>query len=90
MAGSEYCRPVLVAADNEYEEVMTLSQVKGLGNAADRFIAEEIHEIAAVDIAAGVTAAEESQETTANDPAIINIESAAIEPVVSTAVPISG
>ncbi|OMO87137.1 Integrase, catalytic core [Corchorus capsularis] len=79
-AGGEYCRPVLNAADNDCEEVMTLPQVKGLGNAADRFIAEEIPETAAGDITAGVTA---SQETTVT-------ESTAEEPVVSSAVPISG
>ncbi|OMO75305.1 Integrase, catalytic core [Corchorus capsularis] len=79
-AGGEYCRPVLNAANNDCEEVMTLPQVKGLGNAADRFIAEEIPETAAGDITAGVTA---SQETTVT-------ESTAEEPVVSSAVPISG
>ncbi|OMO68634.1 kinesin-like protein KIF14 [Corchorus olitorius] len=90
MAGSGYCRPVLVAADNECDEVMTLPRVKGLGNGANRFIAEEIPEPTAVDIAAGVTASDESQETAANDPAIVHIESTVVEPVVSTAAPISG
>ncbi|OMO87828.1 Integrase, catalytic core [Corchorus capsularis] len=79
-ARGEYCRPVLNVADNDCEEVMTLPQVKGLGNAVDRFIAEEIPETAAGDITAGVTA---SQETTVT-------ESTAEEPVVSSAVPISG
>ncbi|OMP07239.1 Glycoside hydrolase, family 1 [Corchorus olitorius] len=90
MAGNGYYRPVLVAADNECDEVMTLPQVKGLGNAANRFIAEEIPETTAVDIAAGVTASDVSQETAANDPAIIHIESTTVEPVVSTAAPIRG
>ncbi|OMO96998.1 pleiotropic regulator 1, partial [Corchorus capsularis] len=54
--------------------------VKGLCNAADKFIAEEIPETAARDITTGVTA---SQETTVT-------ESTTEEPVVSSAVPISG
>ncbi|OMO64840.1 Integrase, catalytic core [Corchorus capsularis] len=73
-------RPVLNAADNDCEEVMTLPQVKGLSNAADRFIAEEIPETAAGDITAGVTT---NQETTI-------IESTVEEPVISSATPISG
>ncbi|OMP05511.1 hypothetical protein COLO4_08801 [Corchorus olitorius] len=89
MAGNGYCRPVLVTADNECDEVMTLPQVKGLGNGANRFIAEEIPETTTIYIAAGVTASDESQETATNDPAIIHIESTAVEPVVSTAAPIS-
>ncbi|OMO61805.1 hypothetical protein COLO4_33338 [Corchorus olitorius] len=90
MAGSGYCRPVLVATDNECDEVMTLPQVKRLSNGANRFIAEEIPKTTAVDIAAGVTASDESQETAANDLAIIHIESNVVEPVVSIAAPISG
>ncbi|OMO98877.1 hypothetical protein COLO4_13658 [Corchorus olitorius] len=90
MAGSGYCRPMLVAADNECDEVMKLPQVKGLGNGANRFIVEEIPETTALDIAAGVTAFDECQETASNDPAIIHIEATAVEPVVSTATPING